>query len=136
MVKPFEEAAYKMKVGDISGPVRTRFGFHIIKVVDKREERKKEFSEVREQIEQSLKNKKFFQERRMLLEELQAEAKVDKLLPERAVSADGHGDGEHGGNDHPHGAGGDDAHPVAAKPAIPTDAPAVPAAKPVAPAGE
>jgi peptidyl-prolyl cis-trans isomerase SurA len=36
MVYPFETVAYKTKVGDISMPVRTRFGYHIIKVVDKR----------------------------------------------------------------------------------------------------
>ena len=80
MVKDFEEVAFKMKVGTVSGPVRTRFGFHIIKVMDKREERKKPFDEVKEQISQSLKNKKFFQERRKLLEALRKEAKVEKRL--------------------------------------------------------
>ena len=57
MVKPFEEVAFKMKVGTVSAPVRTRFGFHIIKVIDKREERKKPFDEVKEQISQSLKKR-------------------------------------------------------------------------------
>lgn len=36
MVYPFEDAAYKTAVGDISKPVRTRFGYHLIKVNDKR----------------------------------------------------------------------------------------------------
>ncbi len=36
MVYPFEEAAYNTSVGSISNVVRTRFGYHIIKVVDKR----------------------------------------------------------------------------------------------------
>ncbi len=36
MVYPFESAAYKTPVGQISPPVRTRFGYHIIKVNDKR----------------------------------------------------------------------------------------------------
>ena len=36
MVYPFESAAYKTPVGQVSAPIRTRFGYHIIKVNDKR----------------------------------------------------------------------------------------------------
>lgn len=39
MVYPFENAAYNTKVGDVSMPVRTRFGYHILKVFDKRDAR-------------------------------------------------------------------------------------------------
>lgn len=36
MVYPFETAVYNSKVGEVTGPVRTRFGYHLIKVTDKR----------------------------------------------------------------------------------------------------
>ncbi|MES2567972.1 MAG: peptidylprolyl isomerase [Bacteroidota bacterium] len=36
MVYPFETAAFKANVGDITMPVRTRFGYHLLKIVDKR----------------------------------------------------------------------------------------------------
>ncbi|EAZ96161.1 possible peptidyl-prolyl cis-trans isomerase [Flavobacteria bacterium BAL38] len=36
MVYPFENAAYNTKVGQVSKPFRTRFGYHIVKVLDKR----------------------------------------------------------------------------------------------------
>lgn len=39
MVYPFETAAYNLKVGEISMPTRSSFGYHIIKVTDKRDAR-------------------------------------------------------------------------------------------------
>ncbi len=58
MVKPFEKAAFSMKKGEISDPVRTRFGFHIIKIVDIKPAHIKPLSEVKAEIEMTLKLQK------------------------------------------------------------------------------
>lgn len=36
MVKPFEDAAFELEVGEISKPVQTQFGWHLIVVTDKK----------------------------------------------------------------------------------------------------
>ncbi|MCR9153907.1 MAG: peptidylprolyl isomerase [Bacteroidetes bacterium] len=41
MVYPFETAAYETRVGKISKPIRSKFGYHIVKPMDKREARGK-----------------------------------------------------------------------------------------------
>jgi peptidyl-prolyl cis-trans isomerase D len=56
MVKPFDEAVKAMKIGDISEPVKTRFGFHIIELLDIQPEKGRSFADVREQLEKDLKN--------------------------------------------------------------------------------
>lgn len=51
-VKEFEEAAYKLDAGQVSEPVKTTYGYHIIKVTDKKE--LKPFDEVKGEIRKDL----------------------------------------------------------------------------------
>ena len=54
MVKPFADQAFSMKAGDISDPVRTRFGWHIIKVEKVNEESTVSIDTAREDIRRKL----------------------------------------------------------------------------------
>lgn len=54
MVPEFEAAAYSMKKDEISDPVKTQFGYHLIKVTDKKSEEVKTFEESKQQVSQFL----------------------------------------------------------------------------------
>lgn len=54
MVKPFSDAAFAMNAGDISQPVKTRFGWHIIKVTDRTPEGMTPLESAKKQIQKEL----------------------------------------------------------------------------------
>jgi peptidyl-prolyl cis-trans isomerase D len=54
MVQEFEETAFAMEPGEISEPVRTQFGFHLIKVYDRREAGVQPLDQVQEEIQSRL----------------------------------------------------------------------------------
>lgn len=54
MVPEFEEAAFAMNVGDISEPVKTQFGYHIIKLDDKTDAQDVELGQVKQTITNEL----------------------------------------------------------------------------------
>ncbi len=56
MVKPFEDALLKLKPGEISEPVKTRFGYHLILLEKRIPEHTKSFEEVKEALIQKAKN--------------------------------------------------------------------------------
>ena len=63
MLPEFETAAIKLKKGEISAPVKTKFGYHIIKVVDKKMGKPLEFEKIKNAISQRIaaeKQKEFF----------------------------------------------------------------------------
>lgn len=80
MVKPFEEAAFALQVGEISEPVKTDFGYHIIKVTDRQEAKTLSLEESKEDIRSTLLYQKQMETLRTYLMELRENAEVEILL--------------------------------------------------------
>jgi len=75
-VPAFEKVAFDTKVGEISEPFKTKFGYHILKVTDKQEAGQKSFSEVKSNINEVLKNQKTKEKLNGRLEELKSKYDV------------------------------------------------------------
>ena len=75
MVPEFSDTAFKLDKGQVSEPVKTQFGWHVIKVEDKRMKALPKFEEVKPQIEQYVTRKAQAE----LVTSLRASAKIEKM---------------------------------------------------------
>ena len=75
MVPEFADVAFKMYPGQLSNPVKTQFGWHVIKVEDKRTRQPPEFEKVKDQIEAYLARKA----QSDFITKLRQSAKVERL---------------------------------------------------------
>jgi len=78
--KPIEELLFSMKVGDIRGPVRADRGFHVMKLVDKRNKDAKPFAEVQDEIRMRLRQREMERQTKIYLGDLRKKVLVDIRL--------------------------------------------------------
>jgi peptidyl-prolyl cis-trans isomerase D len=91
MVPEFEAAAFAMKVGEISSmPVKSSFGYHIIKIVDSKPDTTRPLAEVHGEIEDQLKWQKAQTEAENLAKQIESAVKtpadLDKAAKERSLT--------------------------------------------------
>ncbi|MGO1469398.1 MAG: peptidyl-prolyl cis-trans isomerase [Tissierella sp.] len=79
MVPEFENEAFSMEIGVISKPVKSQFGYHIIRVEEKIEEQTRSFEEAKAEIQQQLLRLKQQEEYLGKIEKLEEKYKVEKF---------------------------------------------------------
>ncbi|RTR28428.1 foldase [Robertmurraya yapensis] len=80
MVAEFEEAAFSMEIGEISEPVKSEHGYHIIKVVDKKEAKDAVYEDVKDEVKDAIFDTKAQTEYSTWLSEKMEEYKAESLL--------------------------------------------------------
>ena len=86
MVPEFAEVAFKQNPGEISAPVRTQFGWHVIKVTEKKPAGTVPFEQVKEQITSYLKGTKQREAVQTVLKGLKDSSKIENTLPPAAAA--------------------------------------------------
>lgn len=82
MVPEFETALKLLKAGEISAPVETQFGFHLIKAGERKTAQTKAFEEVKGQISEQMQEEKANDSFKQILDDLLAKANYQIHLPE------------------------------------------------------
>ena len=81
LVPEYEDAAFSLPAGEVSDLVRTQFGYHIIKVTDKKREGLATLAEVQQQLTEFLKNQKAQEEVARIVDQLRLQAKIETYVP-------------------------------------------------------
>lgn len=87
MVRELELAAFALEPGQISEPVRSRFGWHVIKLEEKRSVQARPFGELAGQIREGLYREEMERQTQRFIDGLKKESTIDYLMAELAPAA-------------------------------------------------
>lgn len=79
MVPEFDEAVFSMSVGEVKGPVKTQFGYHLIKLISKNEAGKYDFDEIKGQLASTVNQEKYQAAFQSKVNQLKILYPVDKI---------------------------------------------------------
>jgi parvulin-like peptidyl-prolyl isomerase len=81
MPKQFEEAAFALSVGDVSEPVETEFGYHLLFVQEKKAKQKMNYERIKMGVKEFLFNVSYQENLQKYVKNLRAKATVERRLP-------------------------------------------------------
>ncbi len=89
MVAPFDSAAFALKKGQVSGVVTTNYGYHVIKLEDRRTSETRKFEDVAPAIKNMLAQQKSQEQFKAVVDSLRSAAKIDIVTPPPAGALEG-----------------------------------------------
>ena len=86
MVPEFEKAAFSQKPGEITAPVKTSIGYHVIQVEKHQDARLKPFEEVKDEMAAQIKKQRANDQMQQIADKAQTELRKDPLHPEKVAA--------------------------------------------------
>lgn len=80
MVEEFSNAAFALEVNAISGPVKSKYGYHIIKVVDKKAAVEATYEDSKDEVKEAILEEKISEKANTWISEKKQEYKIEKML--------------------------------------------------------